>query len=154
MNSSDQPAVGTVDELAPGQRKLAFVDGRSIVLFNIDGTIHAIDNAWSSQRGLASKRSAGGMRAALPGARSALRSAHWLHAGRRRIEPDNFPGPDHRRKAGRETRRSGHQSCAGTGVQCRTVIGAAREHSVNQGNKDARLNDAATATGCVTAHAR
>ena len=45
MNSSDQIAVGAVDELAPGQRKLAFVDGRSIVLFNIDGTIHAIDNA-------------------------------------------------------------------------------------------------------------
>ena len=45
MDSSDQIPVGAVDELAPGQRKLAFVDGRSIVLFNIDGTIHAIDNA-------------------------------------------------------------------------------------------------------------
>ena len=45
MNSSDQIAVGAVDDLAPGQRKLAFVDGRSIVLFNIDGAIHAIDNA-------------------------------------------------------------------------------------------------------------
>ena len=45
MSSSDQIPVGAVDELAPGQRKLAFVDGRSIVLFNIDGTIHAIDNA-------------------------------------------------------------------------------------------------------------
>ncbi|KAE8754607.1 MULTISPECIES: Rieske (2Fe-2S) protein [Paraburkholderia] len=42
---SRQIPVGVVDELAPGQRKLAFVDGRSIVLFNIDGTIHAIDNA-------------------------------------------------------------------------------------------------------------
>ncbi|MGF6904590.1 3-phenylpropionate/trans-cinnamate dioxygenase ferredoxin subunit [Paraburkholderia sp. GAS348] len=42
---SRQIPVGAVDELAPGQRKLAFVDGRSIVLFNIDGTIHAIDNA-------------------------------------------------------------------------------------------------------------
>jgi 3-phenylpropionate/trans-cinnamate dioxygenase ferredoxin subunit len=37
--------VGTVDELAPGQRKLAFVDGRSIVLFNIAGKIQAIDNS-------------------------------------------------------------------------------------------------------------
>lgn len=37
--------VGMAKELAPGQRKLAFVDGRSIVLFNIDGTIHAIDNS-------------------------------------------------------------------------------------------------------------
>jgi 3-phenylpropionate/trans-cinnamate dioxygenase ferredoxin subunit len=37
--------VGAVDELAPGQRKLTFVDGRSIVLFNLDGTIHAIDNS-------------------------------------------------------------------------------------------------------------
>lgn len=37
--------VSTTEELASGQRKLAFVDGRSIVLFNIDGTIHAIDNS-------------------------------------------------------------------------------------------------------------
>ncbi|TDY21390.1 3-phenylpropionate/trans-cinnamate dioxygenase ferredoxin subunit [Paraburkholderia sp. BL6665CI2N2] len=37
--------VGTADELAPGQRKLAFIDGRSIVLFNIAGTIHAIENS-------------------------------------------------------------------------------------------------------------
>ncbi|MGT2455177.1 Rieske (2Fe-2S) protein [Cupriavidus basilensis] len=33
------------DELLPGQRKLVFVDGRSIVLFNIDGAVHAIDNS-------------------------------------------------------------------------------------------------------------
>src|ERR1700758_56177 len=32
---SRQIPVGVVDELAPGQRKLAFVDGRGIVLFNI-----------------------------------------------------------------------------------------------------------------------
>jgi len=37
-------AAGTTDELAPGQRKLVFVDGRSIVLFNVDGMIRAIDN--------------------------------------------------------------------------------------------------------------
>lgn len=37
--------IGAVDELPPGQRKLAFIDGRSIVLFNIDGTLHAIDNS-------------------------------------------------------------------------------------------------------------
>jgi 3-phenylpropionate/trans-cinnamate dioxygenase ferredoxin component len=41
---SRQIEVGTVAELAPGQRKLAFVDGRSIVLFNVAGTVHAIDN--------------------------------------------------------------------------------------------------------------
>ncbi|MFC0398709.1 Rieske (2Fe-2S) protein [Paraburkholderia rhizosphaerae] len=35
---------GTTDELAPGQRKLLFVGGRSIVLFNVDGMIRAIDN--------------------------------------------------------------------------------------------------------------
>ena len=38
-------AVATVDEIALGERKLAFVDGRSIVLFNVAGTIHAIDNS-------------------------------------------------------------------------------------------------------------
>lgn len=32
-------------ELMPGQRKLVFVDGRSIVLFNIDGAVHAIENS-------------------------------------------------------------------------------------------------------------
>ena len=45
MNLSDQIPVGAVDELAPGQRKLVFIDGRSIVLFNIAGTIHAIDDS-------------------------------------------------------------------------------------------------------------
>ena len=49
MNSSDQIPVGAVDELGPGQRKLAFINGRGIVLFNIDGTIHAIDNACPHQ---------------------------------------------------------------------------------------------------------
>jgi 3-phenylpropionate/trans-cinnamate dioxygenase ferredoxin subunit len=37
-------AAGAVDELAPGQRKLVFAEGRSIVLFNIEGVLHAIDN--------------------------------------------------------------------------------------------------------------
>ncbi|APA89145.1 Rieske 2Fe-2S domain-containing protein [Paraburkholderia sprentiae WSM5005] len=42
---SRQSVVGVAGELAPGQRKLAFIEGRSIVLFNIDGTLHAVDNA-------------------------------------------------------------------------------------------------------------
>jgi 3-phenylpropionate/trans-cinnamate dioxygenase ferredoxin subunit len=37
--------VGSADELPPGGRKLAFVEGRSIVLFNIDGAVHAIENS-------------------------------------------------------------------------------------------------------------
>jgi 3-phenylpropionate/trans-cinnamate dioxygenase ferredoxin component len=37
--------VATVDELAPGQRKLAFVEGRSIVLFNVAGSLYAIENS-------------------------------------------------------------------------------------------------------------
>jgi len=37
--------VGTADQLLPGQRKLAFVDGQSIVLFNIEGSLHAIENS-------------------------------------------------------------------------------------------------------------
>ena len=40
-----QLPVGSVDELALGGRKLAFVDGRSVVLFNVEGTVHAIDNS-------------------------------------------------------------------------------------------------------------
>jgi 3-phenylpropionate/trans-cinnamate dioxygenase ferredoxin subunit len=42
---SHQVTVGSVHELQPGQRKLAFIDGRCIVVFNIDGDFHAIDNS-------------------------------------------------------------------------------------------------------------
>jgi 3-phenylpropionate/trans-cinnamate dioxygenase ferredoxin subunit len=42
---SRQVPVGSATELATGQRKLAVVDGRSIVLFNVAGTIHAVDNS-------------------------------------------------------------------------------------------------------------
>jgi 3-phenylpropionate/trans-cinnamate dioxygenase ferredoxin subunit len=42
---SRQVSVGSANELLPGGRKLAFVDGRSVVLFNIEGTVHAIDNS-------------------------------------------------------------------------------------------------------------
>jgi 3-phenylpropionate/trans-cinnamate dioxygenase ferredoxin subunit len=37
--------VGSCDELAPGKRKLTFVDGRLVILFNIDGAIHAVDDS-------------------------------------------------------------------------------------------------------------
>jgi len=42
---SRQIPVGSAGELAPGGRKLAFVDGRSVVLFNVEGTVHAIENS-------------------------------------------------------------------------------------------------------------
>lgn len=51
---SCEVAVAMADELTLGERKLAFVDDRSIVLF------------------LARKRPAGRVHAALPGARTAL----------------------------------------------------------------------------------
>ncbi|SAK85707.1 Rieske (2Fe-2S) domain-containing protein [Caballeronia pedi] len=38
-------ALARADDLKPGSRKIAFIDGRSVVLFNIDGAIHAIDNS-------------------------------------------------------------------------------------------------------------
>lgn len=37
--------IDTVDELPPGKRKLVFVDGRSVVIFNIEGTVYAIENS-------------------------------------------------------------------------------------------------------------
>ncbi len=37
--------VAPAEALAPGQRKLVFTEGRSIVAFNIDGNLHAIDNS-------------------------------------------------------------------------------------------------------------
>src|SRR5215469_6532393 len=42
---SRQIPVASVDELTPGRRKLAFVDGRSVVLFNIEGSVIAIENS-------------------------------------------------------------------------------------------------------------
>ncbi|MCC8394741.1 Rieske 2Fe-2S domain-containing protein [Paraburkholderia sp. MMS20-SJTR3] len=42
---SRRQVVGVAGEIAVGERKLVFVDGRSIVLFNLDGTIYALDNA-------------------------------------------------------------------------------------------------------------
>src|SRR5215470_12326137 len=42
---SHEISVGSVDELPPGGRRLAFAGGRSIVLFNIEGTVHAIENS-------------------------------------------------------------------------------------------------------------
>jgi len=37
--------VGSTCQLEPGQRKLAFADGQTIVVFNIDGVMHAIENS-------------------------------------------------------------------------------------------------------------
>lgn len=37
--------IAPVGELSPGQRKLVFVDGKSIVVFNIDGKVFAVDNS-------------------------------------------------------------------------------------------------------------
>ncbi|MGA7815855.1 Rieske (2Fe-2S) protein [Caballeronia sp.] len=42
---SRQILVGSADEITRGQRKLVFVDCRSVVLFNIDGEFHAVENS-------------------------------------------------------------------------------------------------------------
>ena len=44
-SSLREHAVCNADELAPGQRKIVFVDGRGIALFNLDGELRAIDDA-------------------------------------------------------------------------------------------------------------
>nr|WP_311527101.1 Rieske 2Fe-2S domain-containing protein [uncultured Ralstonia sp.] len=36
-------------QLPPGQRRLVFIDGRSVAVFNIDGTHYAIDNSCPHQ---------------------------------------------------------------------------------------------------------
>ena len=38
-------AVGAAEGLAQGQRKLVFIDGRSVVVFNVAGKLHAIENS-------------------------------------------------------------------------------------------------------------
>lgn len=42
---SRQIPVGSADQLAPGQRKPVFVDGRSVVLVNIGGELCAVENS-------------------------------------------------------------------------------------------------------------
>ncbi|CAB3810013.1 Naphthalene 1,2-dioxygenase/salicylate 5-hydroxylase systems, ferredoxin component [Paraburkholderia caffeinitolerans] len=37
--------IGAADSVEPGQRKLAFIDGRSVVVFNVEGSLHAIENS-------------------------------------------------------------------------------------------------------------
>jgi 3-phenylpropionate/trans-cinnamate dioxygenase ferredoxin subunit len=43
--------VGTVAEIAPGQRKIVDLDGRSIGVFNVKGTFYALRNACPHQSG-------------------------------------------------------------------------------------------------------
>lgn len=38
-------AIGAADGLEAGQRKLVFVDGRSVVVFNLAGRLRAIENS-------------------------------------------------------------------------------------------------------------
>lgn len=38
-------AVAQVGDVCTGQRKLIFVKGRSLLLFNVEGRLHAIDNS-------------------------------------------------------------------------------------------------------------
>jgi 3-phenylpropionate/trans-cinnamate dioxygenase ferredoxin subunit len=42
---SRQVGIGVAGEIGPGQRKRVFVDGRCIVVFNVDGAIYAIDDS-------------------------------------------------------------------------------------------------------------
>ena len=42
---SRQVGIGVAGEIEPGQRKRVFVDGRCVVVFNVDGAIYAIDDS-------------------------------------------------------------------------------------------------------------
>ncbi|MFO0908286.1 MAG: non-heme iron oxygenase ferredoxin subunit [Isosphaeraceae bacterium] len=43
--------VAARDEVPPGGKKLATLDGRAIALFNVDGTYHAIDDVCTHDGG-------------------------------------------------------------------------------------------------------
>jgi nitrite reductase/ring-hydroxylating ferredoxin subunit len=43
--------VGTVSEIPPGQRKIVELEGRTIGVFNVKGTFHALRNACPHQSG-------------------------------------------------------------------------------------------------------
>jgi len=42
---SRQVGMGVAGEIEPGQRKRVFVDGRCVVIFNVNGEIYAIDDS-------------------------------------------------------------------------------------------------------------
>lgn len=42
---SRQVGMGVAGEIEPGQRKRVFVDGRCVVIFNVDGEMYAIDDS-------------------------------------------------------------------------------------------------------------
>ena len=44
--------VAQTDELSPGSGKVVDADGRSIALFNVEGTFYAIDNTCTHRGGL------------------------------------------------------------------------------------------------------
>lgn len=92
-------SVGNIDELQPGQRKLVFIDGRSIVLFNIEGVIHGIDDSCPHQGASLGKRAARRLRAALSRAWPAFRPEDRMHAWCERIECRNLPRAGDRWKA-------------------------------------------------------
>jgi nitrite reductase (NADH) small subunit len=41
---SDEHVVGRADEIAPGERKIVTVSGRSVGIFNVGGQFHALHN--------------------------------------------------------------------------------------------------------------
>jgi 3-phenylpropionate/trans-cinnamate dioxygenase ferredoxin subunit len=43
--------VAKADEIAPGNRRLMDIDGRAIVLFNVNGTLYAIDDVCTHDGG-------------------------------------------------------------------------------------------------------
>jgi nitrite reductase/ring-hydroxylating ferredoxin subunit len=43
--------VGTVDDLAPGRGKLVEVEGKSLALFNVGGSLYALDNTCTHRGG-------------------------------------------------------------------------------------------------------
>ena len=48
---ADYVKVATVPELNPGTRKTVQADGKTIALFNVNGTIYALDNVCRHQGG-------------------------------------------------------------------------------------------------------
>jgi len=56
-----QHRVATVDEVRPGERKLVQIEGRSVGIFNVDGTFYALRNVCPHQGAEVCLGSIGGM---------------------------------------------------------------------------------------------
>jgi nitrite reductase (NADH) small subunit len=51
MDPAKRAKVAEIDEIGPGQARVVDVEGRTLALFNVDGTFYAMDNTCAHRGG-------------------------------------------------------------------------------------------------------